>query len=899
MKKRIISLLLALCLCAALLPSAALAADNPYPYNNPDGTIACTWYAWQQAHDRLGIDLPSTWGHGGSWFSSASGAGYSTGSVPKAGAIACWSATNSGPVGHVAYVTGVNANGSFNIVEGGSHWPQANSQGICSRTISPGQYWPDLGFIYLGASNAPISPSVTFSPWSKSGYTYIWETDAAIGQLITVSNGNCTETGMYLYDANGQKVASGKNGSYDIPQIFFRINEECSYTLMPGTTYKYKFYAVVNGKTYWSNEQSFKTDGIFVPKAPDCGVVENEPTVAFKPWENANYTYIRETDAAIGQLVTVSNGNCNETGMVLYDASGKKVASGKNGSYDVPQIYFKINEECGYTLAPGTTYKYKFYAVVNGAYYWSDWGTFKTAGTAPVPDYSIALNHSSLTLTVGDKATLSATVSPAGSTVTWNSSDKSVAMVENGNITAVKAGNTTITATAAGKTATCAVTVTAPAVTTPVEPNSDFSERENNDTIVTANEVGLNSEISGITSKTSDKDWFKFTLPSKGSIVISFKHDYFDSSFNHWKTSIYTAENKKITSVSWKGNDTVEKKSGRLGLDAGTYFLCVEGTDSKIRDNAYQIAIEFTPSENWETEFNNTIVTADNVSSNQTYYGSIMQHGDKDWYKFTLPTVGSVHVSFGHEYIDTFFNGWKTSIYTADNKKISSTSWKGNSTVTDVFKEADLPAGDYYLCVEGTDNKSYGPSYWFSVQFDDNDSGGAEGIVAPFKDVKSDAYYAEPVKWAVDNGVTVGTSATTFSPNATCTNAQILTFIWRAAGSPTPSLANPFANLAGSEYYAKAAVWAYSMGMVSGTAFDANKACTRAMTMEYLWKQAGSPATAASGKFTDVPSKAAYAAAVAWAVNNGITVGTSDTTFSPDSICTRGQIMTFLYRANT
>lgn len=172
-----------------------------------------------------------------------------------------------------------------------------------------------------------------------------------------------------------------------------------------------------------------------------------------------------------------------------------------------------------------------------------------------------------------------------------------------------------------------------------------------------------------------------------------------------------------------------------------------------------------------------------------------------------------------------------------------------------------------------------------------------EKTVEPFTDVKISAYYAEPVKWAVDNGVTVGTSATTFSPDATCTNAQILTFIWRAAGSPTPSLANPFTNLAGSEYYAKAAVWAYSMDMVSGTAFDANKACTRAMTMEYLWKQAGSPTVAASGKFTDVSSSAAYATAVAWAVNNGITVGTSGTTFSPDSICTRGQIMTFLYRA--
>lgn len=896
MKKRAISLLLALCLCIALLPTTALAAGNPYPnynyYNSAsDYQIACTWYAWQQAYDRQGIALP-IWGNGGDWFNSASGSGYSTGSTPTVGAIACWSATNTPPYGHVAYVTGVNGDGSFSLIEGGSGWSGASAHGVCSRTISHGLYWPDQGFIYLGSSGNS-SPAVAFSPWSKNGYTYIGETDAAIGQLITVSNGNCTETGMYLYNANGQQVASGKNGSYDVPQIFFKINEECGYTLTPGTTYKYKFYAVVNGKTYWSDEQSFKTTGT----APAV-----KPTVTFKTWENTNYTYVRETDAAIGQEILVSNGTCGENGIYLYDTNENFLASGKDDSYTYPKIYFKVNDECNYTLKPGTTYKYKFYAVVNGEYYWSDWGTFKTTGTAPSANYSISLNRSSLSLTVGDKAALSATVSPTGPVVTWKSSDESVVKVANGNVTAVKAGSATITATVAGKTATCAVTVTAVASTpepTPDPGSGSSREQEPNDTIVTANEIKLDTEISGITSKTRDKDWFKFTLPSKGSIAISFKHDYFDSSFNHWRTSIYTAENEEITSVAWKGNDTVEKESGRLGLDAGTYFLCVEGADSEIRDNAYQAVIEFTQSENWEAEFNNTIVTADSISSNQTYYGSIMQSGDKDWYQFTLPTSGPVQVSFGHEYIDTSFNGWRTSIYTADNKKVDSASWKGNSTVTGVFEAADLPAGDYYLCVEGTNDKSYGPSYWFSVQPNADDSSGAEGIIAPFTDVKANAYYAEPVKWAVNKGVTLGTSATTFSPNATCTNAQILTFIWRAAGSPTPSLANPFTNLSGDEYYAKAAVWAYSMGMVSGTTFDANKACTRAMTVEYLWKQAGSPATAANGKFTDVPSGAAYAPAVVWAVSNGITVGTSGTTFSPDNICTRGQIMTFLYRAET
>ncbi|MDD6188299.1 MAG: S-layer homology domain-containing protein [Clostridiales bacterium] len=175
---------------------------------------------------------------------------------------------------------------------------------------------------------------------------------------------------------------------------------------------------------------------------------------------------------------------------------------------------------------------------------------------------------------------------------------------------------------------------------------------------------------------------------------------------------------------------------------------------------------------------------------------------------------------------------------------------------------------------------------------------GEGAAAAPtFTDVKADEYYAVPVAWAVKKSITDGTSDTTFSPNVTCSNAQILTFMWRAAGSPESTAANPFTNLTGSEYYAKAAVWAYENGMVSGTSFDADKDCTRSMTVEYFWKQAGSPTTTVSDMFTDVAAGSSYAQAVAWAVENGITDGTSDTTFSPADTCTRGQIVTFLYRA--
>lgn len=184
------------------------------------------------------------------------------------------------------------------------------------------------------------------------------------------------------------------------------------------------------------------------------------------------------------------------------------------------------------------------------------------------------------------------------------------------------------------------------------------------------------------------------------------------------------------------------------------------------------------------------------------------------------------------------------------------------------------------------------------LPFSLNDSNeGTAPTVSGFTDIKSSDYFADAVQWAVEKKITSGTSATTFSPNSTCTNAQILAFLYRANGSPEPTISNSFADIKTTDYYYKAALWAAEKGMVSGSTFGANTPCTRAATVEYMWKAAGSPAAAYDGKFDDVPASADYAQAVAWAVENNVTAGTSKTTFGPDSTCTRGQIVTFLYRA--
>ena len=168
-----------------------------------------------------------------------------------------------------------------------------------------------------------------------------------------------------------------------------------------------------------------------------------------------------------------------------------------------------------------------------------------------------------------------------------------------------------------------------------------------------------------------------------------------------------------------------------------------------------------------------------------------------------------------------------------------------------------------------------------------------------FTDVPASAYYYDAVYWAVENGVTNGTSATTFSPDASCTRAQMVTFLWRAAGSPEPeSTVNPFTDVSASAYYYDAVLWAVEQGITNGTSattFGPDVTVTRGQTVTFLWRYDGSPAVSGSG-FDDVVSDAYYADAVAWAASEGVTSGTSATTFSPSNDCTRGQIVTFLYR---
>lgn len=175
-----------------------------------------------------------------------------------------------------------------------------------------------------------------------------------------------------------------------------------------------------------------------------------------------------------------------------------------------------------------------------------------------------------------------------------------------------------------------------------------------------------------------------------------------------------------------------------------------------------------------------------------------------------------------------------------------------------------------------------------------------ETEISPFGDVSTDAYYYEAVKWAQKKGITGGIGNDLFGPNQPCTRAQIATFLWRAAGSPEPKNMSSFSDVPTDSYYAKAVAWAVENGITTGTGdgkFSPNAPCTRAQSVTFLYRASGSPAVSDSAVFADVEANAFYADAVAWAVANGVTNGTTSSTFSPDNGCTRAQIVTFLYRA--
>ena len=523
MKKRVISLVMTLCLCLAILPNPVLATTNGHSqqdalswvnglvankWGTEDNTINYDGSSWVQGDygEPQCVDLIKAYFDylvGYSLKDDAKAyvsrsdlpAGWSYQRTPQVGDIAVWS---SGQYGHVAIVTSVSGNQFYyvDVNGGGYHFNGAGlrvNEGATNR--GPKNISNPTTYIHpdFMTSRAKVAvPEGTYYLYSALGNDLV----AGVAGGSTESGAN-VELQTYAGIASQQFVIIAYNGNYKIQNVNSNLpmdvhngsreaganvkqypdwmdNNEAQqwYFEDAGNGYYYIHSALgtyldvsggvsANGQniqTYTGNESAAQKWKLVKASAAAPSV-----NVSFGPWYGNNKVspYIGETDAIIGQTINISSGDPSDSGIYLYDANGNHVATGSNGHLSTwwGYVYFKINEECNYVLTPGTTYKYKFYVVLNGATYWSNEESFKTAGTAPV-NYAISLNQSSLALQVNETKTLSASVSPAGTAVAWSSSNPGVATVSSGKVTAVKAGSATITATAGGKTASCAVTVT-------------------------------------------------------------------------------------------------------------------------------------------------------------------------------------------------------------------------------------------------------------------------------------------------------------------------------------------------------------------------------------------------------------------------------------------------------
>lgn len=258
---------------------------------------------------------------------------------------------------------------------------------------------------------------------------------------------------------------------------------------------------------------------------------------------------------------------------------------------------------------------------------------------------------------------------------------------------------------------------------------------------------------------------------------------------------------------------------------------------------------------------------------------------------FNIYTSGGRSLGSHKESCSETTNGTNYSVYRTLN--VTGGTVTDGATLT--WFNFNLTAGSTYLydfsvVVDGKTYTTQRARFRISTN-----SGSSTG----FTDVKSNAYYADAVKWAVEKDITSGTGNNKFSPDVPCTRGQIVTFLWRAAGSPEPkTVVNPFTDVKSSDYYYKAVLWAVENNITSGignSKFGPGNPCTRGQAVTFLWRSNGRPAGSGSS-FSDVKSGQFYTEAVKWATGRNITSGTSATTFSPGQSCTRGQIVTFLYR---
>ena len=524
-----------------------------------------------------------------------------------------------------------------------------------------------------------------------------------------------------------------------------------------------------------------------------------------------------------------------------------------------------------------------------------------TANYEDIPTTGVTLSKDTLALVNGNSGTLTATVEPseASQSVTWASSNTAVATVdESGNVTAVGAGTATITATAKVAaadglmlSASCTVTVMEPTYTVTLNPNEGtIADGKNVTGYVRGTGMALPTAADITREGYLFKGWYETADFSGSPVTAITATDTGDKTFYAKWAEAYTVTAYGLYGVvmgitpgetftaKYAAGDTVGLQIGKRdgytlrsltleGISEDALTWTAEGEESEQRGIEFTMPAEsVTVTVNWRS---NSSGSSSSSGSSYAVSAPSAKNGDV--------TVSPKNASKGDRVTVTVKpdSGYEVGSVTVLDSK-------GNE-----LKLTDKGDGKYTFTMPGS-------KVTVTAEFVE------EQAASIFADVPADAYYAKAVEWAVKKGITNGKANGLFGSNDPCTRGQIVTFLWRAAGSPAPKgTAKVPADVLPGSYCYDAVAWALENGITNGLAdgtFGVNNTCTRGQSVTFLYRAMGTAPTTVNG-FTDVESNAFCAEAVAWAVENGVTNGTSATTFSPSNGCTRAQIVTFLFRA--
>ena len=529
-----------------------------------------------------------------------------------------------------------------------------------------------------------------------------------------------------------------------------------------------------------------------------------------------------------------------------------------------------------------------------------DHNLYFTANYEDIPTTGVTLSKDTLALVNGNSGTLTATVQPdtASQSVTWASSDTAVATVdESGNVTAVGAGTATITATAKVAaadglmlSASCTVTVMEPTYTVTLNPNEGT--------------IADGKDVTGYVRGTG------MALPTAADITREgylFKGWYEDANFSGSPVTAITATDT--------GNKTFYAKW------AEAYTITAYGL--------YGVVMGITPGETFTAKYaaGDTVglqigkrdgytlrgLTLEGISEDALTWTAEGEENEQRGIEFTMPAESvTVTVNWrSNRSSSSSGSSYAVSTPSAKNGDVTvspKNASKGDRVTITVKPDSgyeigsvtvlDSKGNELKLTDKGDGKYTFtmpGSKVTVTAEFVE------EQAASIFADVPADVYYAKAVEWAVKKGITNGKANGLFGSNDPCTRGQIVTFLWRAAGSPAPkgTAKVPGDVLPGSYCY-DAVAWALENGITGGTGngkFSPDATCTRAQAVTFLYRASGSPAVSGSAAFSDVAADAYYASAVKWAEKNGITGGIGGGLFGSGNNCTRGQIVTFLYRS--